>query len=34
VGVPAGREAMQTCEKTINEMVEKGKHMKQLKTKA
>jgi 4-carboxymuconolactone decarboxylase len=32
-GVPAGREAMQVCEKTINEMVEKGEHKRQLKTK-
>ena len=33
-GVPAGREAMQVCEKTINEMVEKGEHTRQLKTSA
>lgn len=33
-GVPAGRKAMQVCEKTINEMVEKGEHKRPLKTKA
>jgi 4-carboxymuconolactone decarboxylase len=33
-GVPAGREAMQVCEKTINDMVEKGEHKRQLMSKA
>ena len=33
-GVPVGREAMQVCEKTINDMVEKGEHKRQLKSKA
>jgi hypothetical protein len=32
--VPAGREAIQIWEKTINEMVEKGEHKRQLKTRA
>jgi 4-carboxymuconolactone decarboxylase len=32
-GVPAGREAMQVCEKTINEMVENDEYKRQLKTK-
>lgn len=32
-GVPAGVEAMKVAEKTINEMVEKGEHKRQLKTK-
>lgn len=29
-GVPAGVEAMKVCEKTINDMVEKGEHERQL----
>ena len=33
-GVPDGREALQLCEKTINEMAQKGEHKRQLKTKA
>jgi hypothetical protein len=31
--VPVGREAMQVCEKAMNEMVEKGEHRRQSKTK-
>lgn len=33
-GVPAGVEAMKVAEKTINEMVEKGEHKRQLKVRS
>ena len=33
-GVPAGVEAMKVAEKTINDMIEKGEHQRQLKVKS
>ena len=33
-GVPAGVEAMKVAEKTINDMIEKGEHQRQLKIKS